>query len=228
MHIHKTEGVILQALNFQDYDKILTVFSPDEGIVKFIVKGASRSKSHVKGLTEPLTHAEFVYTKGKSELYKCQEISAINSNHSLRLSLPVLEAACDLLQAILSSQFPHTPAPQLYKLLNSYLERLNQMQDPHLLATSFRLKLLRHDGLLKFDTYCAACSQPLNDCSTSIGEFYCRTHAPEYSIAFSESDAAMMFILAHCKTFAELIDLPITPTFRLKIIQLFKEVACSQ
>ena len=82
MKSYRTEGVILHAsLNFRDYDQILTVFTPDEGIVKFIVK---RSLTANGSINSPLTRVEFVYSKGKSDLLLCREISLLKMHLELR------------------------------------------------------------------------------------------------------------------------------------------------
>lgn len=146
MHIHRTEGVILQSLDFQDYHQILTVFTRDEGLVKLITK---RSYGKRQGtFTTPLTQAEFIYKAGNAEIFKCQEVSIIHQHLGLRQNLVTLEAACEILKAILLTQLLHATAPQLYALLVLYLTRMPLFEDPHAITASFRLKLLKHEGLL--------------------------------------------------------------------------------
>jgi DNA repair protein RecO (recombination protein O) len=153
MQTHRTEGIILQATRFQDFDQIVTLFTPGEGLVKFMVKGALNPKLGKAALTAPFSRVECVYTKGKSELYSCREISMLNAHLSLRENVLVMEASFDLLQAIYATQLPCKPAPELYKLLLIYLEKLPLIPDPKVLAASFRLKTLRHEGLLTLETF---------------------------------------------------------------------------
>lgn len=148
MEVYRTEGVILQTINFQDYDQIISLFTENEGIIKLVVKGARHSKRHQGANIAPLAHAEVVYAKGRSELYQCREITILHPHLNLRNNLPVLTAACDMLQALLSSQQVHEPAPALYALLNYYLDKISAINDPHIFSASFRLKILRHEGLL--------------------------------------------------------------------------------
>ena len=107
MEVYRTEGIVLQSLNFQDYDRILTVFTRNEGIIKLIVKGANRVKQRGGVVTAPLTHLEILYAKSRGELLKCSSLTLINANLDLRKNLSTLEAACEMTQAILSSQFPN-------------------------------------------------------------------------------------------------------------------------
>ncbi len=148
MQIQRAEGVILQSLNFQDYDQILTVFTREEGLIKLIVKRARHAKSGRGGFTAPFTQAEFIYKEGRGEIFTCSEVSVIHQHLGLRRSLSVLEAACDIIKALLLVQPIQAAAPQLYDLLILYLTHIPRLRDPYALAASFRLKLLKHEGLL--------------------------------------------------------------------------------
>lgn len=72
----RLKGIILSAIDFKEYDRILNVFSRDEGIVSLIVNGANRS-SKGKPLTAPLTYAEFVYSETRGNLLRCREVTPL-------------------------------------------------------------------------------------------------------------------------------------------------------
>lgn len=216
------EGIILKAMNFQDHDKILTVFSETLGVIKLIVKKGN-TKQFPAHLTSPFTQAEFICTRGNSDLLKCQEISLIKVYPSFREDFCQLEAACNILKAVLDSQPAHTSAPQLYALCKSYLNKIARMENPHLLAESFRLKLLRHDGLLNLNPVCSICSAPLQIQYVNAGESYCKIHAPDRPLIFDEDESAAIVIMAYCQTFAQLEPIDLTPNLRVKIQQLFSE-----
>ena len=147
----RSEGIVLQTMDFQDYDQILTVYSLEEGLIKLIQKQARR-QNHKKGSATALTHAEFVYAKGSSELFRCQEISLLNAYLSLRASLHVMRASCEIVDAVKQSQMLHQPSPILYQLLLLYLEKLPSMKNPYALSASFLLKVLRHEGICDLET----------------------------------------------------------------------------
>jgi DNA repair protein RecO (recombination protein O) len=226
MEIYRTEGIVLQTLNFQDYDRILTVFSQNEGIIKLIVKGANRVKQRGGVITAPLTHLEILYAKSKGELLKCHSLTLLNANLDLRKNLACLEAACEMTQAVLQSQFPNAPAPALYALLQAYLDKIPGMQDPNLLVASFYLKLLRHDGMLKITplgSVCSACGLPLTDQSLSGGESYCLKHAPLNSLFFSEEEISYIILLGYCQTYQQLADITLSTEFLAKLNKFFTE-----
>jgi DNA repair protein RecO (recombination protein O) len=213
----QTEGVILQAFNYQDYDRILSVFTYDHGLIKLISKWANSPKQRTKVITAPLTHAEFIYTQTQSELHTCREISPIKQHLELRQSLPVLEAACQMAQALNSTQPLNTPAPDLYRLFNSYLDKLPSMKDPHALTASFKLKLLRHDGVLLLNEVCSHCSAPLDEGSLFSGEVFCLRHVPNGGVPFNKEEFLLLSMLAHCRSFGQVQDLVPSKSFLEKI-----------
>jgi DNA repair protein RecO (recombination protein O) len=189
MTAKRCEGIILQTLKYKDYDQIATVFTQDQGIQKFFVKGAYRNQS-----ATPLARAEFIYFQGKSTMYSCKEVSLLNTYLSLRNDLTQLETATELLKAVLESQMENKPAPDLYKLLIVYLEKIQVMPDPWVLAASFHLKVLRHDGLLAFE-------QP----------------------NATEEERLLIQLLAFTRSLADLASVQISPAFYQKVKTQFKE-----
>ena len=226
MQPFSSEGIILHALNFKDYDKILTVFTPDHGIIKTIVhKASTKGKSPL----EPLIHADFVLLKGRSEILKCQEISVKNRYLGLREHYLHLEAACDLIKAVQESQYPDKPALSLYQLLTYSLEKLTQAPHPFALTASFRLKILRHDGLLMLERRCTVCQD------TSLGAFhlfggesYCSQHAPIHAQVFSPDEMQQLDVLIHCRSFGELAAQSIQKPFHDKVKDFFSSCLQNQ
>ena len=192
----RVEGIVLSRLQYQDYDQILTIFTLQEGLVKLICKQASRSKKGMNASTSPLTRAEFVYRLGKGEISRCDEVSVIQQYVALRQRLDYLESACDMLKALSQSQMLGKPAPALYALLSYYLEHLPLMQVPEVLALSFRLKILRHEGILDLEE--------------------------EGAKVFSPEDLRWMHHFAYCQNFAELREIGLPVEGRLKCHHLFE------
>lgn len=213
----RTEGIILKSTPFQDYDRILTLFSPEQGLIKLILKGSSKPSSLPPSL---LTRAEFVYTKGKSDLYKCNEVHAIDQHLAIRNSLESLTAACEMAQAILSTQFPEKASPHLYELYLRYLKHIPAL-DPGVLTTSFWLKVLRHEGLFKVQEACSQCRETLQTWLIAEGESFCKTHAPAHAIAFEPEEILAVMQLAHCLSFAQLKEIVLSASLKKKIHTLF-------
>lgn len=191
----RTEGVIIRGIPFKDYDCILSLFTPNDGLIKLFVKGAYHSKNGKGSLIAPLSQIEAVYTKKQSELLNCYEIAMVNPHHHVRQNLSMLEAACEMLKAIESTQLPAKAAPDLYRLFLIYLKKLPEASDPTCISSSFHLKTLSHEGLLASNAL--------------------------FKMAAEERE--LIEVLALCRDFSLLSKLTIDPALASQVKQLFHQ-----
>lgn len=224
MQILRTEGIILKVIDFRDYDQIMTVFTQERGIVKWILKKGKPVQGKPQGKISPLTCAEFIYTETKGDIWKCREISALNHYLKLRENYGWLETAGRLIQRILESQAEQKPAPRLYKLLNAYLEKIPLTMSLPALEISFILYLLKHEGLINLDLHCSVCQKPLQSLHMVRGDHFCNIHAPLDAFVFDEEETLAWMQLAACQTFSELQTIAIPESLSLKAEQLLKNL----
>lgn len=146
----RIEGLILKVFNYQEQDKILHVFT-EEGIKHFIFKGLKQNAS----LIAPLILAEFIYSplNPNSNLLPCYDIYPLNYHLFLRKDFLKLKIACLMVQILHESQLPDNPSENLYRLFKEYLKKIEGT--PHLfsLFLSFRLKLLKYEGILSLNEF---------------------------------------------------------------------------
>jgi DNA repair protein RecO (recombination protein O) len=140
------EGLVLRAIDYKDRQRILTLLTPDRGILSLIIKGISPKKPHLLALSTPLMHAEYLMRAQRSELYSFVDASPLTTHSNLRASLPHLTAATTILRSLLSTQLPGKPSELLFRLTLSYLHHLPSAPDPEPLTSSYLLKLLKHEG----------------------------------------------------------------------------------
>ena len=214
----KTEGLILKTLPFQDFDSIITLFSPTEGLIKLFYKGAYKSKKgNTANAITPLTIVEVIYTKGRSDLYPCQEITALDHLLPLRQNLNLLNTACDLIKIIEQTQQPCEPAEPLYELLLTYLKKLPLAFSPTTIRVSFYLKLLRYEGFLGMISHCSECALFLKDAWIFQGEIFCEKHHPQFSIYLKPDERDLIEILTFSRDFSQLAKLSISDCLTKKI-----------
>jgi DNA repair protein RecO (recombination protein O) len=216
------EGIVIKAVPFRDYDCILSVFTPTEGLLKLILKSVFRGKKP-SGTTTPLSIVEAVYTKGRNDLHTCREINVTRHHLHLRQDFKVLEAACDLLKAIALTQLPEKAAPELYQLLLMYLEGLPVAADPLAIVSSFQLKLLRYEGILPQFEHCSFCESPLSEVWFYENEAFCIHHTPARLLVLSPEERHFFTHLAFCRDLTKLLDNCITKSLSEKIARFFSE-----
>lgn len=204
----KNFGILLQAIPYLGSQRILKVFTLDEGLVSLI------SKSNKHTALAPFCIAEWVYKKGQKEIHTLTDGTLIDGLLELRNHYATLCAAGAMAKDLLTTQFPGKKAPALYTLFNAYLKKLPVVSKPDVLAASFRLKLLQHEGLLTIEQNCS-CGSPA--CQLSEGESSCRKCKPGLLFTFEEWE--QLYQLAHLRQFSLL---PNMAPFK-KIEQIFEE-----
>lgn len=224
-HFHKTEGIILRATPFRDYDHILTLFTPDAGLIQLMVYGSQSKKKGGQALYMPLIKVESVYQEKGGEIFSCKELSLIDSYPYLRKELRYLEAACDLLKCVSGSQLNGKPAPLLYLLLSRFLEKIPEAQFPEVLAAAFRLKILMHEGVATFPFVCSSCQELLlTEGFTSNAEGWCFNHRPPASLAWNQTQLETIYRLASSRSYQEICAEEATPQLMVQITRFFEEV----
>lgn len=221
MNQEKTEGIVLRSFDYKERGRIITIFSFEYGLIDLVATSLSKKKSYLLSLTSPFSQGEFIFTRGKSTLYRFQDGTLINPHAALRQKLSSLNAASQMIQAVLLSQLPCKPAQPLYQTLLSYLKKVALFDDPSPLIASFYLKLLKHEGLLHLQKRCAYCDQPAT--GLSDGASTCLTHQGSDSIFFSSEEWKDLFILSEARQFQLLKQLSISNHLLEKIEGYFKK-----
>lgn len=144
----KVEGIAIKAIPFKENDRILTLYTPEQGVMSLYVRDLSKKKPTLTNLATPLCRGEYLFRKERSDLHKFLDGSIFDLHLSLRKSYHHLEVAGKILQTIHETQLPGKSSPALYALLASYLKKLSDAKFPETLSASFHLKLLKHEGLL--------------------------------------------------------------------------------
>lgn len=196
---YQAQGVVLQAIEFRDYDQILLIFTREYGLVKLIVKGVRKRQKKGMGGTgyAPLQLVEILYKDSKGEIAQCVEISSVNSYLALRTDLNFLQSSCDILLALRLSQMVGRAAAPLYDLMLFYFEKIPVSPDPFVLSCSFQLKLLKYEGLLSFQIH--------------------------HEGLFTKEEEEIVQYLAFCQSYQQLILIDLTEEFRKKVERLFRE-----
>jgi DNA repair protein RecO len=211
----KSQGILLQAIPFLGKGRIFKVFAEDAGLITLMAKKPTLAQF------SPFCIAEWIYRKKQSEMVALRDASLIDSLLELRQSYGALTAAGSMAKDLLRTQLPERPSPGLYSLLASYLKKTALFEHPGVLAASFRMKLLLHEGLLALQEGCAHCSREAN--SLAQGESVCLAHTSPFAIGFSSSEWQILLRLAFARQFSLLQEIDGPPELFEKIATLFEE-----
>ena len=94
----KTEAIVLQAIDYKDNDKLLTLFSPSLGKITAGIRGVKKPTAKLAFAAQPFCFAEYVLAE-KGGRYTVTSAYLHESFFSLRLDLDAFYAACAAAEA---------------------------------------------------------------------------------------------------------------------------------
>lgn len=162
MSLFKSKGVVIKTQDYKENDKLVWLFTEENGKVSSVARGAKRSRSKFLSITLPLCYGEYVYYKGRG-LANLQEGKIINSFQSLLDNLEKLTYSTYICELIDIALIEGESNKWLFKEFVTTLYLLNtDALDYELLVRSFELKLLKATGYgLNLD-YCAICKKKIS------------------------------------------------------------------
>ena len=88
----KINGIVLSESNMGDFDKMLTILTPNLGKISCVAKGARRPKSALLAGTQMFCFAEYMVYKG-TQTYHINSVEPIEVFYNLRIDLDKLKYA---------------------------------------------------------------------------------------------------------------------------------------
>jgi DNA repair protein RecO (recombination protein O) len=123
---YQATGIILKGMPLGEADRLVTILSPEWGLIRAVVPGARKSKSQLRGRSELFVVNQLLIAKGRS-LDKITQAETLESYPGLSKDLGKLAAGQYLAELVLSLALSDQPQGELYELLNEHLRRLDKM-----------------------------------------------------------------------------------------------------
>lgn len=218
---HQTEGIVLTSIPFKDNDRLVTLLSPDYGLLKLFMKGVNRPKNAYFALKEPLTHIDLVFREKRGDFHLFLEGKLLNSFMPIRSSYPHLMASFELVRMLLKTLLPSQPCPEVFLLLKKYFLQFQNFKDPQVLVSSFYLKLLLFEGLLHIKTACARCQQKSEKLYIQNKDYFCSRCASKRDLFFTLIEMQSVFQLVKTRSFEAYKALEIPQELSIKIKRLY-------
>ena len=134
---------MLKGSSLKENDRLVTVLTPEYGLIRAVAPGAKKYKSQLRGRTELFVINEFLVIRGRS-LDKIIQADTIYTYPGLSRDIGKLATAQYLAELSIALAVAEQPQPELYELLNEHLRRiegceLGQSVYPYLAQAVFHL-----------------------------------------------------------------------------------------
>lgn len=160
MAMVKTKGLVLRERPFQEQDKMLTIFTEEEGKIQAIAKGVRRGKSGLLAATQLFSFSEFVYYPGKN-FASINQADLIQSFYTLRSDLVKMSLASYVLEMLDAFYDMYQGNRAVLRLVNVILFYMaeGKSTNEEALVAALQLKLCEVHGIRPILTACAACGR---------------------------------------------------------------------
>lgn len=156
----KTRALVLREQPFQDADKIITLFTENEGKIKAIAKGVRRSRSTLTAATQLFAYSEIVYYPGKN-FANLTQTDLIESYYDLRQDLVRMTLASYLMELldVLFEFYQGSKAVLKMTVHLLYYMSEGLARNNEALAAAFQLKLAAVHGIMPNLNSCNRCGK---------------------------------------------------------------------
>lgn len=168
MSLIETESLVLKSYNLSEADRIIVLFTREQGMIRGVAKGSRRLKSKFGSSLEPFSEVNVEYfQKDDRELVSIQNVDLLRSSFdvaSVPANLQTFSYFADLLQAFMPLNDPNET---LYRMVRACLETDLQSEDDIMaIKLYFEVWLLRLVGYLPDWTKCTNCGRVLQSIET--------------------------------------------------------------
>ena len=157
-----TPALVIRRSDYGDYDRMVTLFSPEMGRVDAIARGCRRPKSPLVNAVEPFTSGEFQLYAHKDR-YSMEQCQISESYFELRSDYDKLRHGVYWLKLLDAAILPDTPAPELFIITLRALAHLNYGElPPELVTFAFEAHFMRLNGLSPRMDACVRCGRSID------------------------------------------------------------------
>ena len=158
----KIKGIVIAENNMGDYDKMLTILTPNLGKISCVAKGARRPQSALLAGTQLFCFGEYLMYKG-TNTYHINSCETIEIFYNLRTDLDKLKYAIHINKII---QDVTEENENCYKILQLFLNTLYTIseteQNKDFVLSVFKLRLLCILGFTPRFLKCVSCKEKDN------------------------------------------------------------------
>ncbi len=157
-----TPAIVIRRADYSDYDRMITLFSPEMGRIDAIARGCRRPKSPLINAVEPFTSGEFQLFAHK-ERFSLEQCQISDSYFELRSDYDRLCHGVYWLKLLDDAILPDTTAPELFITTLRALAHLNYGELPPALVTmAFEMHFMALNGLSPRMDACMCCGRPID------------------------------------------------------------------
>ncbi len=163
---YQATGINLKGKPFGERDRLLTILTPEYGLIQAVAGGARKYQSRLRGRSELLVVNQMLLVKGRSSLYRLTQAETLYTHSKLSQNLGKLTVSQYLVEIVLRFALSEQPQTELFTLLQEHLHRIEDCSpNPKMLLCLLNqgmFHLLSLAGIAPQLYRCCLTQRPLN------------------------------------------------------------------
>lgn len=154
----EVKGLVLRTVDLKESDRLLTIFTEEQGIVTALAKGARSLKSRKMSSTQQFCYSSFVLY-GQSDKYWVKEASLIESFFGIRNSIEGLALAAYVVEVLADVGVEDKEVELLRLALNSLYAISSEKYDLNKVKAVFEMRAMSILGFMPEVLACHTCAR---------------------------------------------------------------------
>jgi DNA repair protein RecO (recombination protein O) len=219
--LYRTDAIIIRQSDFGEADRLLTVFTPDLGKLRWLAKGVRKITSRKSGHVELFMLTDMLVARGRTwDIISQSEV--VEAYRHLREDLDKISHAYYLAELLDRFTEEHDANAPLFELLALTLARLSHLDDAFLVLRFFEMHLLSLTGFQPQLHFCVACEEPLEPVENYFHYVDGGVLCPEHGRVRPNAEPiplAVLKVLRFLQTqpWEKVVNLQLTPTTRQQV-----------
>ncbi len=154
------EAVVVRASDFGEADRLITLLTPFNGLVRAVARGARKPKSRLGGNVDLLRHIKASINEGRS-LHSVSQVQSVSSLRGLHSGLEKMSTGIYMAELAERFSVEGGSNPALFNQLVRMLQVLDAEPMHPLMSRWFEMQVLRINGFVPTITQCVDCGTDL-------------------------------------------------------------------
>jgi len=165
-----TEAYVLDASAFRERDKIVTLFTLDEGKVRGIAHGAARSVKRFGGRLERLSRVKVAYHDSEGrDLVRIDDLELIEESFRLQQDIVVAAALAYVCEVVGEFVREKESDGRYFRLVGAVIEGFRAGAKAGVMLRYFEFWTARLHGIFPDAEQCDACRTPFGEAGARVG-----------------------------------------------------------
>jgi DNA repair protein RecO (recombination protein O) len=156
----RAEAVVLRHSNFGEADRVLVLYTRDQGKIRTIAKGVRKIKSRKAGHLEPFSRITLQLARGH-DLAIITQAETVESYTNIRTNLELTGYTAVVIELVDRFTFEAEENRLIYQILTETLHRLDQGEDPFITVRYYEIHLLDALGYRPELFACSVCRKEI-------------------------------------------------------------------